>query len=113
MSEMRTLPADGAKPKSKTSTPLLQLNRFGANNDGDEVTVGANTIYTNANAFKVAAGNYTFTVDLNTMTLNVVKNESALDNLNGETKVEKFFRDGQLFIRKNGHEYNANGTMVK
>ncbi|MBR3647964.1 MAG: N-acetylmuramoyl-L-alanine amidase [Paludibacteraceae bacterium] len=92
---------------------LVNANRFGANNDGDEVTVGANTIYTNANAFKVAAGNYTFTVDLNTMTLNVVKNESALDNLNGETKVEKFFRDGQLFIRKNGHEYNANGTMVK
>ena len=37
---------------------------------------------------------------------------TALDNTNANVKVEKFFRDGQLIIRKNGVEYNALGTQL-
>ena len=38
---------------------------------------------------------------------------TALDNTNAEVKAEKFFRNGQLIIRKNGVEYNATGAIVK
>ena len=36
----------------------------------------------------------------------------GIDNTNASTKVEKFFRDGQLIIRKNGVEYNALGAKL-
>lgn len=39
--------------------------------------------------------------------------DQALDNTDAEVKVEKFFRDGQLIIRKNGVEYNAQGAIVR
>lgn len=38
---------------------------------------------------------------------------TAVDNTNAEVKAEKFFRNGQLIIRKNGVEYNATGAIVK
>lgn len=38
--------------------------------------------------------------------------EQAIDNVNANVKVEKFFRDGQLIIRKNGVEYNALGAQL-
>ena len=37
---------------------------------------------------------------------------TAVDNTNAEVKAEKFFRNGQLIIRKNGVEYNALGTQL-
>ena len=36
----------------------------------------------------------------------------GIDNTNAAVKVEKFYRDGQLIIRKNGVEYNALGTRL-
>ncbi len=39
--------------------------------------------------------------------------KEALDNTGAEVKVEKFFRNGQLIIRKNGVEYNAQGAIVR
>jgi hypothetical protein len=38
--------------------------------------------------------------------------EQAIENTNAAVKAEKFFRDGQLIIRKNGVEYNALGTQL-
>ena len=35
-----------------------------------------------------------------------------ITNANADVKVEKFYRDGQLIIRKNGVEYNALGTRL-
>jgi hypothetical protein len=35
----------------------------------------------------------------------------GINNTNAAVKAEKFFRDGQLIIRKNGVEYNAIGTQ--
>ncbi len=35
-----------------------------------------------------------------------------IENTNASVKVEKFFRDGQLIIRKNGVEYNALGAKL-
>lgn len=37
---------------------------------------------------------------------------TAIDNTEAEVKAEKFFRNGQLIIRKNGVEYNALGTQL-
>ncbi|MBR3646956.1 MAG: hypothetical protein IKN59_01010 [Paludibacteraceae bacterium] len=92
---------------------LVNANRFGANNDGDEVAVGSNVIYKNANAFKVAAGNYTFTVDLTNMTLNIVKDESALNNVEGETNVQKIYENGHIYILRDGVIYTTTGAVVK
>ena len=36
----------------------------------------------------------------------------GINNTNAVVKAEKFFRDGQLIIRKNGVEYNALGTAL-
>ena len=36
----------------------------------------------------------------------------GVENVNVNTKAEKFFRDGQLIIRKNGVEYNALGAEL-
>ena len=36
----------------------------------------------------------------------------GVENTNATVKSEKFFRDGQLIIRKNGVEYNALGTQL-
>jgi hypothetical protein len=36
----------------------------------------------------------------------------GIDNVNASVKAEKFFRDGQLIIRKNGVEYNALGAQL-
>ncbi len=36
----------------------------------------------------------------------------GINNTNASVKVEKFFRDGQLIIRKNGVEYNALGAKL-
>ena len=37
--------------------------------------------------------------------------EQGINNTNASVKAEKFFRNGQLIIRKNGVEYNAIGTQ--
>lgn len=36
----------------------------------------------------------------------------GIDNTNATVKVEKFYRDGQLIIRKNGVEYNVLGAQL-
>ena len=36
----------------------------------------------------------------------------GVENVEGAAKVEKFYRDGQLIIRKNGVEYNALGAQL-
>ena len=41
-----------------------------------------------------------------------VPGEQAVDNVNAVVKAEKFFRNGQLIIRKNGVEYNALGAQL-
>lgn len=46
-------------------------------------------------------------------TCKILQTPTALDNTNAAVKVEKFFRDGQLIIRKNGVEYNATGAIIK
>jgi len=38
--------------------------------------------------------------------------DQAVDNVESGVKVEKFYRDGQLIIRKNGVEYNALGAQL-
>ena len=43
----------------------------------------------------------------------VKKEPSAIDNTNAEIKAMKVIRNGQLFIEKNGHIYNAFGVMIK
>ena len=93
---------------------IVNEHRFGPFNSDQEVQPGDVIMYPNANAFRLnAAGTYTFTVDLNTMMLNIHKEESALDNISDDSKAVKFIRNGQLLIRKDGHIYTTAGMLVE
>lgn len=62
----------------------------------------------------VVPGYYKFTWEYATGKLTVTFPwPTAIDNSDADIKVEKFFRDGQIIIRKNGVEYNAQGAIVK
>ena len=37
----------------------------------------------------------------------------GIKNTNAAVKVEKFYRDGQLIIRKNGTDYNVMGVVIR
>ena len=60
------------------------------------------------------AGAYKFTRTFGTNGLEITfPSETAIDNVAEEGKAIKFIRNGQLFIEKNGHLYNAMGQMIK
>lgn len=74
-----------------------------------------------AGEIELAAGSY----DAGDVVIKLVTNTSnifgvridklaaqAINNVEAGVKTEKFFRDGQLIIRKNGVEYNALGTQL-
>ena len=42
----------------------------------------------------------------------IIDGGQGIDNTNAAVKVEKFYRDGQLIIRKNGVEYNVLGAQL-
>ena len=44
--------------------------------------------------------------------IEVTPASQGINNTNAAVKVEKFYRDGQLIIRKNGVEYNALGARL-
>ena len=44
--------------------------------------------------------------------IEVTPASEGIENTNAAVKVEKFYRDGQLIIRKNGVEYNALGARL-
>ena len=44
--------------------------------------------------------------------IDVTPASEGINNTNATVKVEKFYRDGQLIIRKNGVEYNALGARL-
>lgn len=90
--------------------------RFGANPSGATVTLGqaeAITGVAGEYCFTVpAAGTYKFVVDLNAMTVTVTA-VTALDNVDTDNVAEKFFRDNQVLIRKNGKTHNVLGQQVR
>ena len=61
----------------------------------------------------VAAGEADFYYDngIYVYGLELVGDVQAIENTNSAVKAEKFFRNGQLIIRKNGVEYNALGAQ--
>ena len=91
---------------------VVNAHRFGPEAADQLVTPGEVSISANDHAFKIANGTYTFTVDLDEKKLTIVL-ISGLDEIEGQNQVEKFIRDGKLFIRKNGHVYNVSGVMVE
>ena len=82
---------------------------------------------------KLAKKDNSITVELSSTTANLLAIESngsngdggitkisvatpistALDNTEDEVKAVKYFKDGQLFIEKNGHVYNVFGACIK
>lgn len=90
--------------------------RFGANPSGATVTLGQAEAITGVAGdycFTVpAAGTYKFVVDLNAMTVTVTA-VTALDNVDTDNVAEKFFRDNQVLIRKNGKTHNVLGQQVR
>ena len=45
--------------------------------------------------------------------VNSSKTPTGIDNTEDEVKAVKYFKDGQLFIEKNGHVYNVFGACIK
>lgn len=90
--------------------------RFGANPSGATVTLGQAEAITGVAGdycFTVpAAGTYKFVVDLNAMTVTVTT-ASGLENVDTDNVAEKFFRDNQVLIRKNGKVHNVLGQQVR
>ena len=65
---------------------------------GSEIRLYSND-GTNKNAWKL-------------ISVEVPDGSQGINDVNANTKAEKFFRDGQLIIRKNGVEYNALGVQL-
>ena len=100
------------KPETDDWT-ITNANRFGPQTKDMEVTPGTTAIFKNDNAFKIQAGNYTFTLDLNAMEITIVKNEVGIHNVNGENNVQKVLRNGQIFIIRDGETYTVTGAKVQ
>lgn len=62
---------------------------------------------------KVGDAGDTYTPEANVTLYAYYSTATAIDNTEDEVKAVKFFKDGQLFIEKNGHVYNAFGTCIK
>ena len=96
------------------SWDVVNANRFGGaiNNelvaDGSVANLAAGEL-----CLTIAPGTYTITVDLNAMTATVHKEDTGLEGIEGENNAVKFYRDGHIFIRKDGHVYNTAGVMVE
>lgn len=105
--------------ESDTAWSVVNEHRFGPQTNGELVEVGEVNLYpqNNSNAFKIANGEYVFTVDMNEMTLTIElytpEGFFELDEENQADKAVKFFRNGQLYIRKGGHTYTLSGIKVE
>ena len=97
------------------SWDVVNQHRFGPANDGDLVAIGENAMFENKGAgksFKIAAGSYTFTVDINNMKLTIAP-ASGIENINGENNVQKVLRNGQIYIIRDGETYTVTGAKVE
>ena len=105
------------KPASDDDWTFVKQHRFGGAINNELITDGAVVDLAKQTTddlnLTAAPGTYTITVDLTEMTATIRKEDTGLENLNGETQVEKFFRNGHIFIRKDGHVYNLSGMLVE
>lgn len=92
---------------------VINQHRFAPATNGTVAAEGDNDLYANVDAsFKIAAGDYTFTVDLSTMKLNVVNNATALHNTTAGVKAVKTIENGQIVIIRDGKKFNAVGAKL-
>lgn len=97
------------------SWDVVNQHRFGPASDGVIVEIGDNAMFENKGAgysFKIAAGSYTFTVDINTMKLTIAP-ITGIKNVEGESNVQKVLRNGQIFIIRDGETYTVTGAKVE
>jgi hypothetical protein len=90
-------------------------HRFGPASDGTLVAVGESDIFAifgMSYSYKIAAGSYTFTVDLNQMKLTIAP-LTDIKNVEGDINVQKVLRNGQIYIIRNGVTYTATGARVE
>ncbi len=99
---------------------VVNANRFGGATNNVLITDGAiidlvkqASVQGEGQCLTAAAGTYTITVDLNALTATIHKDATALDHISGTMEAEKFYRDGMLLIRKNGHVYTTSGILVE
>lgn len=95
-----------------SSWDVVNAHRFGPVTADELVTIGDVNLFSSDKSFKIANGTYVFTVDLNSMKLTIAPG-TGLDNISDEHRAVKFLRNGQIFIRKDGHTYNAAGILVE
>ena len=92
---------------------LVNANRFGGaiNNelivDGGTYNLNAGELCLTANPLK-----YTITVNLTEKTAAVTL-ETGIENINGESTVQKVLRNGQIYIIRDGETYTVTGAKVE
>ena len=97
------------------SWDVVNQHRFGPASDGVLVEIGEAELHENKGAgysFKIAAGSYVFTVDINEMKLTVAP-AADLNNVEGENNVQKVLINGQIYIIRNGVRYTVAGARVE
>ncbi len=99
---------------------VVNAHRFGAAINNELITDGAVinlakqvSVRGEGQCLTATPGTYTITVDLNALTATVRKEDAAIDRIGDDVQAEKFYRDGHIYIRKNGHVYNTAGVMVE
>lgn len=98
------------------SWDVVNQHRFGPASDGVVANVGENEIHAifgQSYSYKITTGVYTFTVDLNAMTLTVGLLPEGLNNVEGENNVQKVLRNGQIYIIRDGETYTVTGAKVE
>lgn len=89
----------------------VNAHRFSPAADGTVAVEGDNDLFAGTVAFKIAGGDYTFTVNVSTMKLNVVNNAQAILNVLN-VKTQKAIENGQVVILRDGKKFNLMGIAL-
>lgn len=91
---------------------VINAHRFSPAEKDALAVEGDNDLVANVDAsFKIAAGDYTFTVNLSTLKLNIVNNAQAIENTTA-VKATKVIRNGQVVILRGDKRFNIIGAEL-
>lgn len=88
-------------------------NRFGAISNDLLVGAGEANLLKGENAFMIAGGSYTITVNLNDMKMTIAQESSAIEGIKSESNIQKVFKNGHVYIIRDGVTYDTAGARVE
>lgn len=95
----------------KDDWATVNANRFGPAEKDAAAVEGENTLVKGENAFKIAAGEYKMTVDLDALKL-VIEKTQGVENVFAGKKVTKMIENGQLIMVIDGKKFNTMGAEL-